>query len=406
MWIINNENISIFIHKKIIISPCICIYDVQDLIKKDGKTFKIINKTLLHKFSNKILRVLVGKCDISYIDFIVEYLETVNKTTNIIAIITKSSSAFYKPLIENFNILIYILSYNLAFIEFINDDLNTINYANITNKRVIESFVDKIYQRDFFMFAKNYIENIKTKLPYVFCFIIDDRISDYIYVHNIHLFYNNLVKQLTFMTINAFLAEDEKQFINIKEKLKLHKTIFKIAEYKGDNQVFDSLSEQLNSCKNTFLILIYGFPRSGKTTLSNLIKKNYDNKKYDMLSCRAVNIIKNVKIDNIQKTGSAFFKSLRNDMDTIIDGIKEETITQIIKQFKDENIKIFTIYIDIDINTAFYNNYITCMKQTNLKLYTYSDYIKYNSTCFKKYIDNIYRPEFDTNNDKYKILIQ
>lgn len=155
---------------------------------------------------------------------------------------------------------------------------------------------------------------------------------------------------------------DKKCYKELEEKemmleFKTYNKEFKMIKEKINKQIEKTL-EHLISLKRNKVVILSGYPGSGKSTITNVLKENNykvlsmdDNiKNYKELLDKTIKMIEYNNNQNIVLDGT-FLKQEQIDMFSFIDDI--------------QGYDLITIYIDIPIKFAYFNNIKRCLDRRN-----------------------------------------
>tara|TARA_B100001063_G_scaffold242656_4_gene271758 strand:- start:2175 stop:2777 length:603 start_codon:yes stop_codon:yes gene_type:complete len=155
---------------------------------------------------------------------------------------------------------------------------------------------------------------------------------------------------------------DKKCYKELEEKemmleFKTYNKEFKMIKEKINKQIEKTL-EHLISLKRNKVVILSGYPGSGKSTITNVLKEN----NYKVLSMD----------DNIKNYKELLDKTIKmieynNDQNIVLDGtfLKQEQI-DIFSFINDiQGYDLITIYIDIPIKFAYFNNIKRCLDRRN-----------------------------------------
>lgn len=155
---------------------------------------------------------------------------------------------------------------------------------------------------------------------------------------------------------------DKKCYKELEEKemmleFKTYNKEFKMIKEKINKQIEKTL-EHLISLKRNKVVILSGYPGSGKSTITNVLKEN----NYKVLSMD----------DNIKNYNELLDKTIKmieynNNQNIVLDGtfLKQEQIDMFSFINDIQGYDLITIYIDIPIKFAYFNNIKRCLDRRN-----------------------------------------
>lgn len=155
---------------------------------------------------------------------------------------------------------------------------------------------------------------------------------------------------------------DKKCYKELEEKemmleFKTYNKEFKMIKEKINKQIEKTL-EHLISLKRNKVVILSGYPGSGKSTITNVLKEN----NYKVLSMD----------DNIKNYKELLDKTIKmieynNNQNIVLDGtfLKQEQIDMFSFINDIQGYDLITIYIDIPIKFAYFNNIKRCLDRRN-----------------------------------------
>jgi DNA 3'-phosphatase len=220
--------------------------------------------------------------------------------------------------------------------------------------------------------AGRIIENDKKIIKY------DRKDTDRAFAHNINI---------PFYTINEYLDDNKKEKFNwnIKCLPKECRSAYidKLSAYKNPDILEVLKNKGYSSC---YMILLYGAPRSGKTTLAKKLIREWGQKEYNK-TCHIVRLGTD-KYSN-KKRFSTCIKMIKDRISVIIDGNMhtKELRQPYIDLAEEHNIK----YVIIEINAGYSMAYI--FNHVAVELATDEKTILYPEKVYDVYKCSVNRPE-------------